>query len=252
MNDPALLELFRSELETHLATLNEGLLELEKSPGESGRLEALMRAAHSIKGAARIVGVEAAVRVSHALEDCFVAAGNGKLALGSEAVDALLRGTDCLARLGARAVEASPEEALPQGDLEALLSDIARIRSGGKGSRARTGGESQASPASPQPPPGGPPPAIRPAGNLAGPEVESLRDEVLRLLERGDRLVRLDLSSVQEVDPSGLALLVLAAREAARRNPPARLELAGAAERVTLLLRLARLEEELAGPGRER
>ena len=32
-----------------------------------------MRAAHSLKGAARIVGLDAAVRVAHAMEDCFVA-----------------------------------------------------------------------------------------------------------------------------------------------------------------------------------
>ena len=37
-------------------------------------LEALMRAAHSVKGAARIVGLEEAVQVAHVMEDCFVAA----------------------------------------------------------------------------------------------------------------------------------------------------------------------------------
>ena len=36
-----------------------------------------MRAAHSIKGAARVVGVDPAVSVAHVMEDCFVAAQKG-------------------------------------------------------------------------------------------------------------------------------------------------------------------------------
>ena len=36
-----------------------------------------MRAAHSLKGAARIVGLDVGVRVAHAMEDCFVAAQRG-------------------------------------------------------------------------------------------------------------------------------------------------------------------------------
>ena len=62
-----------------------------------------MRAAHSIKGAAKIVGFDAAVQVSHHLEDCFVAAQRGQIKLGSDSVDVLLRGVDALGRLGATA-----------------------------------------------------------------------------------------------------------------------------------------------------
>ena len=48
---------------------------------ESISVDELMRASHSIKGAARIVHVEPAVRVAHALEDCFVAAQNRRITL---------------------------------------------------------------------------------------------------------------------------------------------------------------------------
>ena len=74
LGDSSMLDLFRAEIETHAPVLNEGLLALEKDPTQTKRLEALMRAAHSIKGAGRIVGVEAAVQVAHVLEDYFVAA----------------------------------------------------------------------------------------------------------------------------------------------------------------------------------
>ena len=86
--------MFAAEVETHMAALNDGLLALEQNPNESGRSEALMRAAHSIKGAARLVGLQAAVDVAHVIEDAFVAAREGRLALTSSLVDVLLAGVD--------------------------------------------------------------------------------------------------------------------------------------------------------------
>jgi len=96
MADPAMLDLFQAEVETHVAVLSDGLLELENNPGATDQLEALMRAAHSIKGGARIVGLDAAVKVAHAMEDCFVAAQKGAVLLGSEQIDILLRIVDIL------------------------------------------------------------------------------------------------------------------------------------------------------------
>ena len=52
--DPAMFELFRDEVRAHADTLAAGLLELEQDPTSPQRIEPLMRAAHSLKGAARI------------------------------------------------------------------------------------------------------------------------------------------------------------------------------------------------------
>ena len=60
-----------------------------------------MRAAHSIKGAARVVGVDPAVRVAHVMEDCFVAAQKGAIELSPGDVDVLLRGVDLLGKISA-------------------------------------------------------------------------------------------------------------------------------------------------------
>lgn len=89
-------ELFRVEAENQTALLTKGVLELERGPASPEQLEALMRAAHSFKGAARIVNLSPAVHVAHAMEDCFVAAQQGRLALQQEHVDVLLRGVDLL------------------------------------------------------------------------------------------------------------------------------------------------------------
>ena len=95
----SMFELFREEVRAHAATLSQGLLELENDPGNPQRIEPLMRAAHSIKGAARIVDVEPAVDLAHVMEDALVAAQHGRIRIGAVDVDVLLRATDVLASL---------------------------------------------------------------------------------------------------------------------------------------------------------
>lgn len=218
--DPALLDLFRAEIETHLPALSEGLLALEKDPRQPKRLEALMRAAHSIKGAARIVGVEAAVQVAHALEDCFVAAQKGAVTLTGDAVDVLLRGVDALAHI-------TPAGAGPaEDDLPGLLERIAAIRAGAAaaGPVAATG-----------------PPTVRAGGDLEGAEAVAFRGRLAEALAGGAPVVRVDFGAVGEVGPDGLAVLALAARAASRRQPTP-FQAVNVAEPVRELLRLTRLD----------
>ncbi|RVA32196.1 hypothetical protein EN933_33010, partial [Mesorhizobium sp. M7A.F.Ca.US.001.01.1.1] len=51
----SMLSLFQAELETQSQALTSGLLALERNPVAADALEACMRAAHSLKGAARII-----------------------------------------------------------------------------------------------------------------------------------------------------------------------------------------------------
>ncbi len=100
MKDASLLELYCMEAEAQAQVLDVGLLVLEREPGDTVQLEACMRAAHSLKGAARIVGLEDGVKVAHAMEDLLVAAQEGLLRLLPEQIDGLLQGTDLLRRVG--------------------------------------------------------------------------------------------------------------------------------------------------------
>lgn len=95
--DPEILELFRIEAEACLATLERELVSLEG--GNPQGLEALMRAAHSIKGSARIVGTGAVAELAHAMEEVFVAAQHSRLSLSPNQVDLLLTGTDLMGEL---------------------------------------------------------------------------------------------------------------------------------------------------------
>ncbi len=95
----SMIELFRIEAEEQLALLTRHLLDFEHKPAAPAALEAMMRAAHSLKGAARIVGLDTAVRVAHVMEDCFVAAQKNPGRLDRGTVDTLLQGVDWLARI---------------------------------------------------------------------------------------------------------------------------------------------------------
>ncbi|NIE65299.1 hybrid sensor histidine kinase/response regulator [Burkholderia sp. Ax-1719] len=96
----SLLDLFREEAQTQTRTLAAGLLALEATPSDAATLEACMRATHSLKGAARIVGLPEAVDVASAMEDCFVAAQHGLLTVDAGRIDTLLVGIDLLMAAG--------------------------------------------------------------------------------------------------------------------------------------------------------
>jgi len=87
------------EAESQSQVLTAGLLALERDPTAADQLEACMRAAHSLKGAARIVGIDAGVGIAHAMEDCFVAAQRGDVTLRQRHIDLLLGGVDLLTRI---------------------------------------------------------------------------------------------------------------------------------------------------------
>jgi len=95
-SDNSIMNLFRQEIEAQVMVMNRGLLMIETNPQSISELEALMRASHSIKGAARIVGLDMIVNLAHVMEDCFVAAQKNTITLNSEHVDVLLHGADLL------------------------------------------------------------------------------------------------------------------------------------------------------------
>ncbi|WP_339476391.1 MULTISPECIES: hybrid sensor histidine kinase/response regulator [unclassified Pseudomonas] len=121
MRDASLLELFSLEAEAQVQVLSAGLLALERDPTQADYLESCMRAAHSLKGAARIVGVDAGVSVAHVMEDCLVSAQERRLVLGAEHIDALLQGTDLLTRI------ATPGNSVGAPDIDAYVALMGRL-----------------------------------------------------------------------------------------------------------------------------
>ncbi|HEX5341132.1 MAG TPA: hybrid sensor histidine kinase/response regulator [Duganella sp.] len=92
----SMLDLFRMEADSQTQILTDGLLAMERLKDDASAVESMMRAAHSIKGAAAIVGLEVVVQLAHGMEDAFIAAQHGKLALTPNRVDVLLAGVDLI------------------------------------------------------------------------------------------------------------------------------------------------------------
>ena len=116
----SLLDLFREEAQTQTRVLSDGLLALEHRPTDASQLEACMRAAHSLKGAARIIGLQDGVDIAHLMEECFVAAQTGALLLSTAHVDELLRGVDLLLRAG----NADTETALGREEVDVFIARL--------------------------------------------------------------------------------------------------------------------------------
>lgn len=123
LSDLSMLELFRAELSAQSQAFTAGLLALERDPTAAVHLEACMRAAHSLKGAARIIDLSPAVQVAHEMEECLVAAQHGKIRLNQRHIDALLAGLDLLAAI---ATGTDEPEAQTRSRIEAFAQILRR------------------------------------------------------------------------------------------------------------------------------
>ena len=131
----SMLDLFRQEVETQASMLSDGLLSLEQNPSGTEDIESLMRAAHSIKGAARMVGVDAAAELAHVMEDYFVGVQEGKLELVGDHIDVLFRGVDMLMRIS-QVEESAAASWLSEhgGEIKAMVAAVVGLSTlGGAG-----------------------------------------------------------------------------------------------------------------------
>ncbi|NEQ42594.1 MAG: hybrid sensor histidine kinase/response regulator [Leptolyngbya sp. SIOISBB] len=203
----SLLDIFCLEVETQMALLNDNLLAIERQPNADAattakRLEALMRGAHSIKGAARIVGLDLAVGVAHTMEDCFVAAQNGELSITPAAVDVLLNGVDWFAQLQ----QLSANELAPWLDSQA--DEIAQLQTAIAALLTETPASSSVVPAaavpasSPSSPPAPAAPAAPPSSLPAAvPAPAAIAAEPASPPETiaGDRTVRVSVDNLNQL-----------------------------------------------------
>jgi two-component system sensor histidine kinase and response regulator WspE len=192
--DPALLGLFTQDLEHCVAELAQHLVALEESRGSPATLERLMRAAHSLKGAARITGLDVLVDLAHVMEDCFVAAQRGSLVLEPAHIDVLLAATDrmtALARVPADQLAAVLNAREPE--LRVISAQVAQISAPGNAAPPRLSIE-------PSLPPDPLLPSVIERLSSRAPENEGAAS--------GDRVVRVTARSIERfVGLSGEALV---------------------------------------------
>ena len=94
-----ILNIFRGETEEIIQKMNNNLLQLENTPDNKELLVYLFRDAHSLKGAARMIGFNNIQRLAHKTEDVLGLAKENKIEINREISDALYKATDLLSDL---------------------------------------------------------------------------------------------------------------------------------------------------------
>ncbi|MEN3976822.1 hybrid sensor histidine kinase/response regulator [Emcibacter sp. SYSU 3D8] len=156
--DVELLEMFRAEVEEQIAVLQDSVVALDAGGDTAQHLTSCMRAAHSLKGAARIVGIDHGVRLAHAMEDAFEGARQNRLVLDGDHIDRLLAAGDYIAHLGKIDLAALPAWLITEGDaIAALIGELEMLGKGGQPAPA------SAQPETPQPTATAEPAPIQPA-----------------------------------------------------------------------------------------
>ncbi|PKO00741.1 MAG: hypothetical protein CVU42_02630 [Chloroflexi bacterium HGW-Chloroflexi-4] len=93
------LPIFQAETEDHLTTLEDGLVRLEQDDRDPELLQALFRAAHTIKGTAGMIGHKRLVEITHVLENAFDAVRKSELPISTNLIDLCLDTVDILRSL---------------------------------------------------------------------------------------------------------------------------------------------------------
>lgn len=94
MQDNGYLDMFFDEAKEYVETLNNGILTLENNPGDKETIDAVFRAAHSLKGMAATMGFENLTELTHKMENMLDRVREGKLEVRTDFIDLLLQGLD--------------------------------------------------------------------------------------------------------------------------------------------------------------
>ena len=122
-DDPELLATFRAEVEERLASLQSGLLQLEAHQSPRQVVTMLFRDAHTVKGSARMLGLEGVLHVAHNMEDLLGALRDGRFVVRRDHVDLLLAACDGIQR--ALPGEGSLDDAALTPIVDALIAAVA-------------------------------------------------------------------------------------------------------------------------------
>lgn len=113
--DPEMLEVFSLEAEEHLQNIAANLQIIEQNPHHAEALQTIRRSAHTLKGAAGVVGFRTTARLAHRMEDLLDRLAEQPLDSTPQTTALLLSATDML-------------EALARGVSKAsLLTDLKSI-----------------------------------------------------------------------------------------------------------------------------
>ncbi|HUL30140.1 MAG TPA: ATP-binding protein, partial [Thermodesulfobacteriota bacterium] len=120
-----LIAIFKVETEEHLTKLDNGLVELEKQPGNVGLATDLNREVHTLKGAARVFGFCEIQDIAHRIEDIFEEVAAKRAVFSSLIAESIFEGLDAIRAILDRIVQGKEIDVDASGicrELEQCLS----------------------------------------------------------------------------------------------------------------------------------
>ncbi|NEX21007.1 hybrid sensor histidine kinase/response regulator [Thiorhodococcus mannitoliphagus] len=239
---------FTGEARDHLERLETGLTTLSAGGTLDGEtINGLFRAAHTIKGSARMLKLDSIAETAHQLEEVLGALRDGKLQQPPELGSLLMRGVDAISAL-VEQVEPSGGQ-LPPPD-QALCAALAQAAAGTT-STAEAERSGAANPPDPEPETPASAPIATPSTDVRAPETVRVRmeklDELIKLMGEvvsSQSRFRQQLLEARALDAAFQSLLrdtcAVPGADATRLA-----EQAAALHRFTLSLRDLIMEEEL-------
>ena len=136
LNLAKFIDRFVGEARDHLGTLAAGIETLREAPERTETVDALFRAAHTIKGSARMLKLGAIAETAHHLEDVLSALRDGRVQLDANTADLLARAVDALELR----VDALERDGADTGERdEALFRALAAVAAGAGATDASAG-----------------------------------------------------------------------------------------------------------------
>ncbi len=122
-----ILNIFRAESEEIIERLNNTILELEKTPSDKELIVLLFRDAHSLKGAARMIGFTTTQNIAHKLEDILGLAKDNQLQLTSQIADVMYKSVDLISKIIEQSIDKGVENFNPK-DVQEQLDILENIQ----------------------------------------------------------------------------------------------------------------------------
>lgn len=120
-----ILNIFREESEEQIHKLNKNLLKLEANPKDQTAINELFREAHSLKGAARMIGLNDIQLIAHKLEDVFGSVKENHIKINPEITDILCKAVDCINSIIEESIATRGEASFDR--VPAVIKELERI-----------------------------------------------------------------------------------------------------------------------------
>jgi chemosensory pili system protein ChpA (sensor histidine kinase/response regulator) len=120
---PELAEVFALEADEHLRTMSSLLPALERQPADKDLLQQIRRSAHTLKGAAAMVGFRNITQLAHRMEDLLDALYEGRGEITAERIKLLFAATDALEDMAAGRCDRAAAQAL-YGRFQDVLAEL--------------------------------------------------------------------------------------------------------------------------------